>query len=70
MTTTANYKITINLEGLSSYSFSSPMILDESDCLAHCQIPLIISMVKALKGWNESPDILVNDETREIKLEF
>jgi len=69
-TTTAFYKITVNLEGVSSYNFSSLMILDEHGCLAHSQIPLIISMVQALKGWNNSPDTLVNDETREIRLEF
>jgi len=69
-TTTAFYKITVNLEGVSSYSFSSMMILDESGCLAHCQIPLIISMVQALKRWDNSPDTLVDDEAREIRLEF
>jgi len=69
-TTTAFYKITVNLGQISSYNFSSMMILDEYGCLAHCQIPLIISMVQALKGWNNSPSTLVDDEAREIRLEF
>jgi hypothetical protein len=68
--TTAFYKITVNLGQISSYNLTSMMILDEYGCLANCQIPLIISMVQALKGWNESPSIFVNDEAREIRLEF
>jgi len=69
-TTTAFYKITVNLGQISSYNFSSMMILDEHGCLAHSQIPLIISMVQALKGWNNSPSTLIDDEAREIRLEF
>ena len=67
---TATYKITVKLEGVSSYNFSSLMILDEHGFLAHSQIPLIISMVQALKRWDNSPDTLIDDEAREIRLEF
>ena len=66
----ASYQIIVRTSDVPKLGFSTVMILDEHDCLACNQLSLIIATVRAMKGWCNSPDIMIDDTARVIELMY
>jgi len=66
---TRPYKVSIKASYLSGYSLTLDLAVDGRDMVDHSQVATIIELVKVLKGWS-NPDIMTDDEAREIELEY
>jgi len=68
---TRPYKISIKRKIADDYTLTLDLVMDGRDMVDHSQITAIIELVKILKPlYRTSPDIMTNDDTREIELEY
>jgi len=70
-TRTATYAIFVRRSHRTKYEFTMKLILDRDGSLDKEQANSMITMVRVLKDWLNDPCVIhIDDESREIRLEF